>query len=296
MQGAIGEPGPEMKGVAAEIACARFSEEGWAGTSVYVPSEMELKIYVNQQELVTILCTPIKLNYLVFGFLYREEIISGISDVAMINVNKEDSLADVRLRNPEYKLPTLRVLGCSGGTVFKTRGQRVNSDLVAKPSEVLSLMEQLQKKMVLYRLSGGVHTSALSDTGKLLVVAEDIGRHNTLDKIQGECMVKEILTRDLLLLTTGRISSEMLLKAAKMQVPVVVSRHSPTKNAILLARDLGITLVGHARDRNLLVYSYPERLGRPTDEVQMYCPKPDDTAHKPDEVIESGKRTNGKRT
>ena len=121
MQGAIGEPGPEMKGVAAEIACARFSEEGWAGTSVYVPSEMELKIYVNQQELVTILCTPIKLNYLVFGFLYREEIISGISDVAMINVNKEDSLADVRLRNPEYKLPTLRVLGCSGGTVFKTR-------------------------------------------------------------------------------------------------------------------------------------------------------------------------------
>lgn len=109
--------------------------------------------------------------------------------------------------------------------------------------------------------SGGVHASALSDTKNLLVLTEDIGRHNTLDKIQGECLLRGLSTRDRLLLSTGRVSSEMLLKAAKMQVPVVVSRHSPTGSAISLARDLGIALVGYAHGSRLSVYSHPERLG-----------------------------------
>lgn len=256
-----------MKGVAADIVCARFSDEGWVRTSVHVPSEMELTIYVNQQELLTILCTPTKLNCLVLGFLYAEGIISGIGDVVMMRMCEDESLADVRLKNPEYKLPTQRRItsGCGGGAVFKTHGRKVDSGLVATPTEVLSLMKQLQEQMELYRLSGGVHTSALSDTRNLLVVAEDIGRHNTLDKIQGECLARGLSTRDRLLLTTGRVSSEMLLKAAKMQAPVVVSRHSPTGSAVSLARDLGIALVGHARGGRLLVYSHPERLGCSTN-------------------------------
>jgi len=249
--------------VAAEIVCSRFSDEGWVKTSVHVPSEMNLTIYVNDQELVNVLCTPLKLNCLIIGYLYAEGIISGIGDVAMMRVCEDDSLAHVRLSNPGFKLPTVRTLasGCSGGGVFKTEGQRVDSDLVVTPTEVLLLMEQLQEKMELYRLSGGVHTSALSDTGKLQVVAEDIGRHNTLNKIQGECLLGGVSTRDKLLLITGRISSEMLIKTAKMQVPIVVSRHAPTESAILLAHDLGITLVGHVRGGRLLVYSHPERLG-----------------------------------
>jgi FdhD protein len=252
----------DLKGVAQAVLSDRFSGDGWGRTSVHVPSEMELAIYVNNQELVTILCTPTKLNCLVLGFLSAEGIISGIGDVASMRVCEEESLADVMLSNPEYELPTQRTLtsGCGGGATFKTQGKRVDSDLVATPKEVLSLMKQLQEQMVLYRLCGGVHASALSDTKNLLVVAEDIGRHNTLDKIQGECLLKELSTRDRLLLSTGRISSEMLLKAAKMQAPVVVSRHSPTGSAISLARDLGIALVGHARGSRLSVYSHPERL------------------------------------
>ena len=255
-----------MKGAQPDIACDRFSDGGWARTSACVPSEMELTVYVNSKELVTILCTPTKLNCLVLGFLYAQGIISGMRDVASMRVCEEESLADVRLSNPEYKLPTLRTLtsGCGGGVAFTTQGERVESDLVVTPAEVLSLMKQFQQRMELYRLCGGVHASALSDTKNLLVVAEDIGRHNTLDKIQGECLLRGLVVRDGLLLSAGRVSSEMLLKAAKMQAPVVVSRSSPTGRAISLARNLGIAVVGYARGSRLSVYSHPERLGGST--------------------------------
>jgi FdhD protein len=260
MQEAIGKL--NLKGVAPDIVFDRFSSKGWFRTSAHVPGEMALALYVNRQELVTILCTPTKLNGLVLGFLYAEGIISSIADVASMRVCEEESLADVMLSNPEYELPTQRTLtsGCGGGATFKSQGQRVDSDFVVSPKEVLSLMKQLQEQMGLYQLCGGLHTSALSDTKNLLVVTEDIGRHNTLDKIQGECLLRDLSTRDRLLLSTGRLSSEMLLKAAKMQAPVVVSRHSPTGSAVSLARDLGITLVGHARGNSLSVYSHPERL------------------------------------
>ncbi len=256
-----------LKGFTTDVVLDRFSGAGWGRTSVHVPSEMALAIFVNRQELVTILCTPTKLNCLVLGFLYAEGIISGMGDVAKMRVCEEESLAEVMLSNPEVELPTQRTLtsGCGGGATFKTHGQKVNSDLVATPKEVLSLMNQLQNQMELYRLCGGVHASALSDTKNLLVVAEDIGRHNTFDKIQGECLLRGLSTRDRLLSSTGRASFEMLLKAAKMQVPVVVSRHSPTESAVSLARDLGIALVGHARGSRLSVYSHPERLGCSTN-------------------------------
>ncbi|KUO73334.1 MAG: formate dehydrogenase family accessory protein FdhD [Desulfosporosinus sp. BRH_c37] len=252
-----------MKGVEADLVCNRFSDEGWVRTSVHVPSEIELTIYINHLELVTIQCTPTKLNCLVLGFLYGEGIISDISDVVMLNICEEELQADVRLSNSKYKLPTQRILtsGCGGGSAFNTDGQRIESDLVVTPMEVLSLMKKFQEQIDLDRLSGGIHNSALSDTKNLLVVTVDIGRHNTLDKIHGECLARGLSTRDRLLLTTGRISSEMLLKAAKMQAPVVVSRHSPTGRAVSFARDLGITLIGYARGGRLLVYSHPERLG-----------------------------------
>lgn len=253
-----------LKGLAEDTACDHFSEKRWVSASDYVPAEKEISIYVNRQALVTILCTPGKLNFLVIGYLYAEGIISGIGDVASMRVCDEESEVDVRLSNAEFELPTVRTLtsGCSGGVAFRTEGERVDSNLVVTPTEVLSLMKQFQEQMELYRLSGGVHTSALSDTKNLLVVSEDIGRHNTLDKIQGECLMRGLTTRDGLLMSTGRVSSEMLLKGSRMQAPIIVSRTSPTGRAVSLARDLGIALVGYARGNRLTVYSHPERLGR----------------------------------
>src|SRR3972149_4292750 len=154
MQEANGVSG--MTGVAADIVCDRFSDQGWVTTSVHVPIERELTVYVNLRELVTILCTPTKQNCLVLGFLYSEGIITGMGDVAMMRVCDEESEGDVRLSNPDFELPAKRRLtsGCGGGGAFATQGQRVDSGLVVTPPEVLSLMKQLQERMELYRLSG----------------------------------------------------------------------------------------------------------------------------------------------
>ena len=250
-----------VNGAAPDIVCERFSNGKWLRTSAPVPSEMALTIYVNGQELVTILCTPAKLNCLVLGYLYSEGIIAGMSDVASMRVCEEESLADVRL-SKEYALPTRRILtsGCGGGVSLTTQGQKVDSSLVVMPTQILPLMMQLRGQAELFRFCGGVHASALSDTKNLLVVAEDIGRHNTLDKIQGECLLRGLSAKDGLLLTTGRLSSEMVLKVAKMGTPIVVSRSSPMEHAISLASDLGITLVAYARGSRLSVYSCEWRL------------------------------------
>jgi len=251
-----------LNGVAPDMPYSRFSSGKWERATTAVPREMALTIYIDSQELVTILCTPTMLTCLVLGFLYSEGIIADVSDVASMRVCEEESLADVRLSNPGPGLPARRVLssGCGGGVSFSAESRRVNSDLVVAPEQVLSLMKQLQAQAGLFRLCGGVHTSALSDTRNLLVVAEDIGRHNTLDKIAGQCLLTALPTRDRLLLTTGRVSSEVLTKAARMGVPVVVSRSSPTERSVLLARELGITLVGYARGERLSSYCHDERL------------------------------------
>ena len=255
----------DVMDVASKVTCNRFSEEGWKKADAYVPREMEITVYVNGRALVTILCTAAKLDYLVVGYLYAEGIITDLNDIASMQLKLDESMAVVELKDPAFELPTLRKLGCSGSSVYKTQGERIYSDLVTTPEAVLSLMERLQAQMELYPISGGVHTSALADTNELLVVAEDIGRHNTLNKIQGECIMRGISTKDKLMLITGRISSEMLLKAAKMHAPIVVSRHAPTKSAILLATEMTIALVGQARGGNLAVFTRPERLGLPQD-------------------------------
>jgi FdhD protein len=251
-----------IEGATPDITYSVFSSEAWRRATTSVPKEMALTIYIDDEELVTILCTPTKLIPLVIGFLYSEGIIADKSGVASMRMCEEESLADVRLSKPGYTLPARRTIspGCGGGVSFAAERRKVDSSLVVEPGEVLSLMKQLNEQAGLYRFCGGVHTSALADTGNLMVVAEDIGRHNTLDKIMGECLLTELPTRDRLLLTTGRISSEMLSKAVKMETPIVVSRSSPTDQSISLAQELGITLIGYVHGSSLSVYSHEERV------------------------------------
>lgn len=248
--------------MAPEVPCRFFNGEIWRQETVAIPGELPLTILVNGQEVATILCTPARLTQLVLGFLYLEGIIADRQEIASLRVCQDEPIADVRLLKNEYTAPSRRTItsGCGSGISFDTQAPKVASDLVAVPEEILALMRQLYQHQDLFQEMGGIHSSALADRKKILVSAEDIGRHNTLDKIMGECLIKGLPTNDKILLTTGRISSEMVLKAARMQVPIIVSRGTPTQRAVRLGEELGVTVVGYARGNRLSVFSGEERL------------------------------------
>lgn len=237
---------------------------GWEGAPAHFGEEMALTLYLDQAELATMMCTPEKLNFLIAGFLRSEGLIEGLDDIALMRVCDDEQVADVRLVRP--KQPSgKRILtsGCGGGVTFDTGDSvpPVISDLRATPEQLLACMKAMLQSGDDRGGRGGVHVSALADGDRLLVVSRDVGRHNTLDKIWGECLFREIDPSGKILLTTGRLSSEMMIKAAKMGVPMTVSLNSPTSRAVQLARDLGITVVGYARGGRVSVYTHPHRLG-----------------------------------
>ena len=224
-----------------------------------VVREQPLVVYVNGEKFVTLLCSPLKLDCLVVGYLWLEKVIASLDDIAHLGVSDVDGRADVTLKR-EVELPKERILtsGCGGGITFRIDPRlfpRIESSVRARPEQLFQRMRELFAAAENYRASRGIHGAALTDGDRLLVVAEDVGRHNAVDKVKGEALLKGIPTEDRILLSTGRISSEMLLKAARMGVPLVASRTSPTEMAVSLAEQLGVTVVGYLRPDSLNLYA-----------------------------------------
>lgn len=249
----------------AKTWCWRYAHGDWTHIEVLAAEEFPLQIFVNGSELVTTLCTPVKVNCLVAGFLYNEGIINSLREIASMRVCLEDFVADVRLSTTGFTPPTRRMLtsGCGGGASFieeRVNLKPVQTEARFAAENVLGLMRQLYQKAQIHQSGGGVHASALCDAENVLVLSEDVGRHNTLDKISGECLLTNAPMTDRMLITTGRISSEMLLKAARMEVPVVVSRGAALTRTVAVGEKLGVTVIGYARADHLEVYSHPERI------------------------------------
>ena len=224
-----------------------------------VVREQPLVISVNGQKFVTLLCSPLKLDCLVVGYLWLEKVITSLDEIARMQVSEVDGRADVTLTG-EVELPSERILtsGCGGGITFRIDPRlfpKIHSSLRVRPEQLSQRMKDLYSEAVNYRAMRGIHGAALTDGDQLLIVAEDVGRHNAVDKIKGEALLRGISTTDRVLLSTGRISSEMLLKAARMGVPLVASRTSPTEMAVSLAEQLGISVVGYLRPESLNLYS-----------------------------------------
>ena len=235
-----------------------------------VVKEYCLTIYLNDTELVTLLCTPQKLDYLTIGFLASEGLLEKTSDVKTLHIDAERGIAYVEsgevpdLASTFFEKRTI-TSGCGKGTIFynvidSLKAQKIQSDMRMESGQILELMKELQKKAELFQLTGGVHSCALASVDALRIVTEDVGRHNAIDKIFGECLMKEIPLSDKIILSSGRISSEIVLKVAKRGVPFIISRAAPTTLAIQLAQELGITLVGFVRGTRMNIYAHAERV------------------------------------
>jgi FdhD protein len=253
----------------------RFRDGGGRMVEEPVIGEMRLAIIVDGQEIVQLMCSPRRVSALVLGFLYHEGIIDRYDDVLAVRVCLPDGLAEVRLAQPMAALPARRIItsGCTGGTSFGAYLDELDTlrlpldDLRVEPVTVYASLRELYERSELYNRSGGVHTSILvrPDAGDprhidVLAVGEDIGRHNTIDKLRGETLLRDIDPSGGMIISSGRISSEMLLKAALMRTPVVGSRTSPTQLAITLAERLGLTVIGYIRSASMNVYTHPYRV------------------------------------
>lgn len=221
-------------------------------------------IYVNGQELAKFMCTPHRLDELALGFLRSESIIQQLDDIEVLTTSASHCV-DIWLKDTGFSLPTRPIItsGCGGGVTFDDLSQRhvpLNTNTTIKPEQIFSLMKKLHEAAELYQEARGVHTSALSDGDRLLLVAQDVGRHNTIDRLWGQALKQGLRTDSRILLASGRISSEMLTKAAKMGVPIIISRTSPTSLSVDLGQAWNITVIGYARGNSYRVYTAPERV------------------------------------
>lgn len=239
-------------------------------TEDFYVTEFPLTIMVNGEEFATIICSPTNMEELVLGFLASEGAILKRDELKSIQIDDSKGFAHVELTKSlgdRFEYSTKRMIAsCCGksrefyfhndASIAKTSMSKIE----LHPQQILRMMTQLQSASVIFKQTGGLHNAAISDGNTFFEHRQDIGRHNALDKLYGYCIQRHISVRDKVLIFSGRISSEILIKAAKIGVGVILSKSAPTTLAVQLAKDLNITAIGFIRDGNFNIYSHPERI------------------------------------
>lgn len=237
-----------------------------------IVEEKALTIYVNDTEIATVVCSPWELDFMSYGFLFSEGIIKKIEDVKDFDLDEEKGQVFFEVEgfeeNPSGKLFLKRFVntccGRSRASFYYSNdallAKEVTTETTIDEDQVYYLMEELENHAVLFKETGGVHSAALSDGKEILSFHQDIGRHNTLDRILGESQLGKVLLDDKIILFSGRVASEIVLKISKMGIPILISRSAPSSLALDLADDLGITVIGFAREKRFSVYTHPERV------------------------------------
>lgn len=240
-------------------------------TTDEVVAEYALTIHVNDRELATIVCTPEYMEDLVIGFLASEGVIRSIDQVENITLGRLIGTARVTTANSVNfnqdfynKRYIASCCGKSRQTFYFTNdahtARYVDDPVQLQPDTVFALMDAMEAQSGLFHQTGGVHMAALCEPSGLQVARSDIGRHNALDKLFGLVLREHIPLAGKLITFSGRLSSEVLLKVAKIGVGIVLARSAPTALAIDMANELGITAVGFVRDASFNVYTHPWRI------------------------------------
>lgn len=245
-----------------------------------IVTEYAVTVKINQQEFVTMVCTPEYVEDMVIGYLASERIIRKAEDIEEIWHQEKDGFVHVKTKhiNPYYQQMQNKryITSCCGmsrqGFVF------ANDALVAKKMDDIHvrmttdncfrLMRDMQDSAEVFKETGGVHNAALCDQNGVILSRMDIGRHNALDKIYGYCLKNNISIQDKIIVFSGRISSEILMKVSKIGCEIVLSKSAPTELALQLAEELGITTVGFVRNQTLNIYTHKERILLPTNETR----------------------------
>ena len=232
-------------------------------SSIKVIQEIIFSIYVNGRPLANIACAGIHLKELALGFLKSEKIINNKGDVSKIELNKD--CVNVILKNKkDFATACVKNIASSGA-----RGKtnidllvplNVPSNFYIKTGMALKLMDDLMNDSLVHNQTGGTHCSALAAGKKIISLREDIGRHNTIDMLAGYALLKNINLNKTIILTTGRISSEIVYKVWNMGIPVIISHSAPTANAIELSRSANILLIGYVRRGKMNIYTHERRV------------------------------------
>ncbi|WP_210365218.1 formate dehydrogenase accessory sulfurtransferase FdhD [Bacillus sp. REN3] len=261
-----------MKPVEVKREILRFGNGQAERLEDTIVTEYTVTVKVNGQEFVTMVCTPDYIEDMVIGYLASEGIIKKYSDIKEIWVQEREGFVHVktsRVNNLYQNLQGKRYLtSCCGasrsGFVFATDAMTAKKMTDVKSEieveDCFRLMEEMQDSAELFQNTGGVHNASLCSLFGPIVSRMDIGRHNALDKIYGYCLRKKISLHDKVIVFSGRISSEILLKVAKIGCPIVLSKSAPTEKALKLSDELGITTIGFIRNKSLNVYTHPERV------------------------------------
>lgn len=222
------------------------------------PPERAITINVDGTELATVACSPVRVMALALGFLRVEDIIRTVDDVALMKVCDDETVVDVRLATSARPVPheRKRILtsGCGRGVTFSLDVVPVGSGIRVRPEQLMAWMEELLEQAEGYREHGGSHCAGLFGESGVELVVEDIGRHNTIDRIAGEALLRDIPTEGKAILTSGRISSEMLVKCSRLGAGVAASRTSPTELAVSLAQEANIAVCGYVRRDQLRIF------------------------------------------
>jgi FdhD protein len=206
---------------------------------------------------------------LVLGFIRNQGLIEDIADIESVNINWETETADIRvkpgkgLNGISEKLSRRTVTsGCGGGTLFAQNMDELYElklpQIKIRQSTIYALLKQLKKYNFIYRQAGSVHGCGLCNTSDILFFYEDVGRHNAADTVAGRMWLDGIAGGDKILYTTGRLTSEIVIKAAMMGIPALLSRSGVTQMGLELAQDLGIALIARARAKKFYVYNAAE--------------------------------------
>ncbi len=253
------------------FSVVQFTEGGCSSVEDVVAREFPLTIILNNQELVTLLCSPSDLTYLAVGFLSSEGLLNSKDEIRNILVDEERGIVRIETsRDQELSRETLfkRVIssGCGRGAAFYSPAdagsQMVESRMQMTAGEVFELVKQFQASSDVYLATHGVHSAALCDRKDILVFSEDIGRHNAIDRVFGKCLLEGIATEDRAVITSGRLSSEVVHKVSRRGIPILISISAPTNLGVRIADTLGIALVASVRGRKMKVYTHGWRIVR----------------------------------